>query len=218
MVNLSVAGVLVVESRILTRQIDEQLRGLITAFFAPVLFGVAGLGTDLTILRDPTLLLLMLGLILIASIGKFAGAFLGGELAGLTGRESLALAFGMNARGSTEVIIASIGLSLGVLSQDLFSMIVAMAIATTMAMPPTLRWALKRVPMREEEVARLEREALAERSFVGNFERLLLAADDSPNGQFASRIGGLLAGALEAPVTVLPVDQLDQPVSRHGVC
>jgi len=127
------------------------------------------------------------------------------------------LAFGMNARGSSELIIASIGLSLGVLSQDLFSMIVAMAIATTMAMPPTLRWALKRVPMREEEVARLEREALAERSFVGNFERLLLAADDSPNGQFASRIGGLLAGALEAPVTVLPVDQLDQPVSRHGV-
>jgi hypothetical protein len=209
-----VAGVLVGESPILTRQIDEQLRGLITAFFAPVFFGVAGLGTDLTILRDPTLLLLTLGLILVASIGKFAGAFLGGELGGLTGRESLALAFGMNARGSTEVIIATIGLSLGVLSQDLFSMIVAMAIVTTMAMPPTLRWALKRVPIRKEEQARLEREAFAERSFVGNFERLLLAVDDSPNGRFASRIGGLLAGALGAPVTVLPVDQLDQRAKK----
>jgi K+:H+ antiporter len=45
----------------------------------------------------------------------------------------------MNARGSTEVIVASIGLSIGVISQDLFTMIVAMAIVTTLAMPPTLR-------------------------------------------------------------------------------
>ncbi|MBV9531207.1 MAG: cation:proton antiporter [Bradyrhizobium sp.] len=209
-----VAGILIGESPILTRQIDEQLRGLITAFFAPVFFGAAGLGTDLTILRDPILMLLTLGLILIASIGKFAGAFLGGKLGGLNGRESFALALGMNARGSTEVIIATIGLSLGLLSQDLFSMIVAMAIATTMAMPPTLRWALKRVPIRKDEEARLEREAFAERSFVGNFERLLLAVDDSPNGQFASRIAGLVAGALGAPITVLPIDKLALPATR----
>jgi Kef-type K+ transport system membrane component KefB len=57
----------------------------------------------------------------------------------LSVRESLALACGMNARGSTEVIVASIGLSIGVISQDLFTMIVAMAIVTTLAMPPTLR-------------------------------------------------------------------------------
>ena len=49
----------------------------------------------------------------------------------------------MNARGSTEVIVATIGLSMGALSQDLFTMIVAMAVVTTMAMPPMLRWALR---------------------------------------------------------------------------
>ena len=56
----------------------------------------------------------------------------------------------MNARGSTEVIVATIGLSMGALSQNLYTMIVAMAVVTTMVMPPTLRWALGRLPMREE--------------------------------------------------------------------
>jgi hypothetical protein len=139
-----VAGVLIGESPILSKHIDEQLRGLMLAFFMPVFFGIAGLSTDLTVLRDPQLALMALGLIVIASVGKFAGAFIGGEIGGLTRRESLALACGMNARGSTEVIVATIGLSMGALSENLFTMIVAMAVVTTMAMPPMLRWALAR--------------------------------------------------------------------------
>ena len=63
----------------------------------------------------------------------------------------------MNARGSTEVIVASIGLSMGALSQDLFTMIVAMAVVTTMEMLPTLRWTLSRLPLRSDERVRLER-------------------------------------------------------------
>jgi Kef-type K+ transport system membrane component KefB len=81
-----VAGILIGESPILTRHIAEQLRGLIIAFFMPVFFGTAGLNADLTILKDPALLALTLGLIVIASLGKFGGAFIGGKLAGLTQR------------------------------------------------------------------------------------------------------------------------------------
>lgn len=200
-----VAGLLVGESPILTRHIDEQLRGIITAFFAPVFFGIAGLTADLTILIDPKIAFFTVGLILIASIGKFTGAFIGAELGGLTRREGFALACGMNARGSTEVIIATVGLSMGALNQDLFTMIVAMAVLTTMAMPPTLRWALGRIPMRKEEKQRLEREELEEKGFVPNLERLLIAVDDSPNGQFASRVAGILAGTHGMPTTVLHI-------------
>jgi Kef-type K+ transport system membrane component KefB/nucleotide-binding universal stress UspA family protein len=200
-----VAGLLVGESPILTRHIDEQLRGIITAFFAPVFFGIAGLTADLTILADPKMAFFTVGLILIASVGKFTGAFVGAELGGLTKREGFALACGMNARGSTEVIIATVGLSMGALNQDLFTMIVAMAVLTTMAMPPTLRWALSRIPMRKEEKQRLEREELEARGFVPNLERLLIAVDDSPNGQFASRVAGVLAGAHGMPTTVLHI-------------
>ena len=200
-----VAGVLIGESPILTRHIDEQLRGLITAFFAPVFFGIAGLTADLTILADPKIALFTAGLVLVASIGKFTGAFIGAELGGLTRREGFALACGMNARGSTEVIIATVGLSMGALNQDLFTMIVAMAVLTTTAMPPTLRWALGRIPMRKEEKQRLEREELEEKGFVPNLERLLIAVDDSPNGKFASRVAGMLAGTRGMPATVLHI-------------
>jgi nucleotide-binding universal stress UspA family protein len=144
--------------------------------------------------------------VLIASIGKFGGAFAGGAMGGLTTRESYALASGMNARGSTEVIIATIGLSMGVLSQNMFSMIVTMAILTTMAMPPMLRAALSRLPLSKDEKARLEREEFEQNGFVANLERLLLAADESPNAKFASHIAGLLAGWRGLPITVLHLD------------
>ena len=198
-----VAGILVGQSPILTRHIDEQLRGLITALFMPVFFGVAGLNADLRVLENPSLLLLALGLIAIASLGKFSGAFIGGAIGGLTWRESLALGVGMNARGSTEVIVASLGLSMGALSQDLFTIIVTMAIVTTMAMPPMLRWALARLPLRPDEKTRIEREEFEARGFISNVERLLVAVDESANGQFASRLAGLLSGSQRIPSTVL---------------
>ena len=81
-----VAGILIGESPILTRHIDEQLRGLIVALFMPVFFGLSGLSADLTVLKNPQLALLALGLIAIASVGKFLGAFVGGKLGGLTPR------------------------------------------------------------------------------------------------------------------------------------
>ena len=201
-----VAGILVGESPILTRHIDDQLRGLIIAFFMPVFFGTAGLSADLvTVFKDPHLLLLTLGLIAIATIGKFGGAFIGGELGGLTRPEALALATGMNARGSTEVIVATVGLSMGALTQNLFTMIVTMAIVTTLAMPPTLRWALGRLPMRKEERERLEREEMQAKGFVTQLERLLVAVDDSANGQFGSRVAGMIAGTRSMPTTVMHI-------------
>jgi nucleotide-binding universal stress UspA family protein len=82
-------------------------------------------------------------------------------------------------------------------------MIVTMALITTLAMPPMLRWALARLPVSEEERERMKRDAFAERSFVGSFERLLIAVDESVNATFASRLGGLLAGSVGLSATVL---------------
>ena len=210
-----VAGILIGESPILTRHIDEQLRGLIVALFMPVFFGLAGLRADLTVLRHGDLALLTLALILIASIGKFLGAFIGGKLGGLNRAESLALGCGMNARGSTEVIVASIGLSMSVLNQSLFTLIVTMAVVTTLAMPPMLRWALKRLPMRKKERLRLEREALDAKGFVTNLERLLLAADDSANGTLAAQLVGAIAGSGDKPTTILDVsDGRDNKIAK----
>jgi Kef-type K+ transport system membrane component KefB/nucleotide-binding universal stress UspA family protein len=198
-----VAGVLVGGSPILTQHIQDQLRGLITAFMMPIFFGLSGLSANLTILADPQIALLTLGLVAVASVGKFGGAFAGGLASGLTMRESLALGCAMNARGSTEVIVASIGLGMGVLTHNLYTMIVTMAVITTMSMPPLLRWSLARVPMRKEERERLEKEKIDTKGFVSRFERLLIAADESANGKLATRMAGFIAGQRGLPVTVL---------------
>jgi nucleotide-binding universal stress UspA family protein len=80
-----------------------------------------------------------------------------------------------------------------------------MAVVTTMAMPPMLRWALGHLPLAPEEESRLEREAIEARGFVTSMERLLVAVDESATGSFASRLVGLLAGAASLPITVLHV-------------
>ncbi|ESY99932.1 cation:proton antiporter [Mesorhizobium sp. LNHC209A00] len=198
-----VAGILVGESPILSDHIEGQLRGVITALFMPVFFGMAGLSADLTVLTDPTLALLTLALVLIASIGKFSGAFLGGRLAGMSLKESTAVGSAMNARGSTEVIVASIGLSMNILSHNLFTMIVTMAVITTLAMPPMLRWALGRLPVGDTEKQRVDRELLDERGFVSKLERLLLLVDDSPVGKFTAYLAGLVGGGSGMPTTLL---------------
>jgi Kef-type K+ transport system membrane component KefB/nucleotide-binding universal stress UspA family protein len=199
------AGVMIGQSPILTRHIEEQLRGLIVALFMPIFFGVAGLSIDLKVLSDPHLLGLTLLLIGIASVGKLGGCYLGSRLARLTHPEALAVGFAMNARGSTEVILATIGLSMGVLNQQLFTVIVLMAVVTTVCMPPLLRWALERVPIRQEEQARLEAEAAEEKDSLPKLERVLVALDGSDNGRFASRLAGWLIGARDLAATIIEV-------------
>ena len=205
-----IAGVLIGQSPILTEHIEGQLRGFIMAFFSPVFFAVAGLGMDLRTLLNPTLALFTLAVVLVASVGKFSGALIGGRVGGLTTRESLALAVGLNGRGSTEVIIATIGLSMGALGNQLYTMIVAMAVITTMAMPPMVRWMMARVPLGEEEARRLEKEDAEETERLPKMERALVYVDDSPNGRLAARLAGLFAARQKVLTTVLEAEAVEE--------
>lgn len=198
-----VVGILVGQSPILTKHIEEQLRGLVVALFAPIFFAVAGLSVDLTVLKSPYLLKLAIALILIASFGKIVGCYVGGRFGRMTHREATALAIGMNARGSTEVIVATIGLSMGVLTRDIFTLIVFMAITTTLITPPLLRWALARIPPTGEEKERLEREQAEAKDSLPKIERLLITVDNSPDGRLASMLGGLFAGTRQIMASVL---------------
>jgi nucleotide-binding universal stress UspA family protein len=187
----------------MSAQIDAHLRGITASLFMPVFFGLSGLSANLTVLADPTLAVLTLALVVAATLGKATGAFAGGRLGGLSQSESVALATGMNARGSTEVVVATIGLSIGAITQNLFTMILTMAVLTTLAMPPTLRWALARLPLREEEKKRLQRETFDALSFLSEMERILVVVDDSANGKLAARLAGLIAGVRGMTVTRL---------------
>jgi Kef-type K+ transport system membrane component KefB/nucleotide-binding universal stress UspA family protein len=202
-----VAGILIGQTPIRARHIDEQFRGLITALFMPVFFGMAGLSADLTVLGRPAVLGLTAMLVAVASIGKFSGAMIGGRIGGLTGAESLAVGCGMNARGSTEIIIATVGLSLGAVNETLFTAILTMAMVTTLSMPPLLRWSFRRLEPTAEERKRLLREAAEQEGFISHLERLLLAVDASPTGQLASHLVGVLAGVRGITTTAIHLNE-----------
>ena len=211
-----VAGMLIGRSPILTSHIEGQLRGLITALFMPVFFGLAGLGTDFGLLRNGSVLMWAVVVILVATLGKFSGALAGGRVGGLSWRESIAVGCGMNARGSTEVVVATLGLSMGVLNPTLFTLIVIMAIVTTLVMPSTLGAALRKIPLSSEEARRLAQLEFDRGSYVGKLERLLIAVDQSSSGQLASRLVGLLAGARGMPTTVLPIKHSASAAAEAG--
>ncbi len=208
-----IAGLLLGQSPMLTRQLSTQLRALIVGLFMPVFFTLVGLTISVAALAQGRFLWLTLALIALASLGKFLGAFIGGRFGGLTVAQSFAVGCGMNARGSTEVIVASLGLQVGALDLQLFTAIVAMAVATTLAMPPMLRMAFARLPITEEERVRLEREDFESRGFLSGVDRLLVGVDSSPSGRLASHIAGLLAATRSTPTTVLQLESMPDPRS-----
>ncbi|OKK00804.1 cation:proton antiporter [Amycolatopsis sp. CB00013] len=130
------------------------LRTIVLAVLTPIYFATAGLRMDLTALRDPAVLGSALLVLVVAVLGKFAGAYLGARVGGLSHWEGLALGSGLNARGVIQVIVAIVGLRLGVLTTATYTIIVLVAIVTSLMAPPTLRRAVGRIAVTEEERVR----------------------------------------------------------------
>ncbi|KFZ81411.1 sodium:proton exchanger [Amycolatopsis sp. MJM2582] len=130
------------------------LRTIVLAVLTPIYFATAGLRMDLTALRDPAVLGSAVLVLAVAVIGKFAGAYLGARVGRLSHWEGLALGSGLNARGVIQVIVAIVGLRLGVLTTATYTIIVLVAIVTSLMAPPTLRRAVGRIAVTEEERVR----------------------------------------------------------------
>ena len=119
---------------------------------APVFFGIVGLHVNLWELGGGWMLALV---IIVACLGKLVGCALGAYWGGLRFWEAASIAVAMNARGAMGIVVATIGLSLGILTQQMFSIIVMMAIVTSFLAPIGLRLTMPRVRMTEEEARRI---------------------------------------------------------------
>ncbi|MFF4646641.1 cation:proton antiporter [Streptomyces sp. NPDC001389] len=140
-----VGGVLLGTSGRLEPERLAPLRTTVLAVLAPVYFATAGLRMDLTALARPEVLGAACAVLAVAVLGKFAGAYAGAKLSRLTGWEALALGAGMNSRGVIEVIVAMTGLRLGILGPEAYTVVVLVAIVTSLMAPPILRAAMARV-------------------------------------------------------------------------
>ena len=159
----------------LPTDVVHKLEAIALAVFSPIFFAVAGLKVNLGAILDPGLLLIALLVIIVATFGKVAGAYAGARwLSGQDHWSSLAYGAGLNARGAVEIIIATIGLSLGILTTEMFSIIVLLAVVTSLMAPAALRYCLARVAPGAEEETRLAREDLLKGSFLSGMRRVLV--------------------------------------------
>lgn len=110
----------------------------LASFLMPIYFVVAGFRVDLSHL-DATAFGELLLILLVASGGKLLGVYGGARAARLDHRSALTLATLMNVRGLTEIVLLTVGLSLGILDPGLYSLMVVMAVVTTVLSGPLLR-------------------------------------------------------------------------------
>jgi Kef-type K+ transport system membrane component KefB len=124
-------------------QLEASVPALAYGLFVPVFFVNIGLNVDLRglDLRD---LWLVLAVSAVAVASKWVGAGLGARLGGMTWREGLQLGVGMVSRGEVGLIVASLGLTEGLVTTAEFSAVVGMVLVTTLVTPPLLRWMIPR--------------------------------------------------------------------------
>ncbi|MEU3664714.1 cation:proton antiporter [Streptomyces sp. NPDC032940] len=127
----------------LRAEVHDRLGQMNGTLLLPVFFLVAGLKVDLSGVGLAGLGTLAL-LLLVAVGGKFTGAFTAARLNKMPVRQSAALATLMNTRGLTELIVLNVGLKLGYIKQDLYSLMVVMAVVTTAMAGPLLTWVVGR--------------------------------------------------------------------------
>lgn len=119
-------------------QLVERIEGLVSTFLLPAFFAFIGMRTEIGLLDQWSHWAICLVIIAVATAGKFGGSLVAARLGGLSWRLSASLGVLMNTRGLMELIVLGIGLDLGVISPELFAMMVIMALVTTLATAPIL--------------------------------------------------------------------------------
>jgi Kef-type K+ transport system membrane component KefB/mannitol/fructose-specific phosphotransferase system IIA component (Ntr-type) len=129
-------------------EVTDVVHDLSIGFLAPIFFVSAGFHISLTaVIANWELLVLV---VVLATLGKVVGTALFYLPSGLGWREGLTVGAGMNGRGAVEVIVAEIGLAMGLISREVFSILVVMAFLTTLSVPFLLTWMVRWLRRRNE--------------------------------------------------------------------
>ncbi len=133
------AGIALGRSRLAAEPIMGHIEVISAAVFAPLFFAVAGVRVDLGALGRSEVLIGAVLITVVATVGKLSGSYLGGRLGGMTRADSFGVSSALNARGALEIVIATVGLTIGVLSDASYTAIVLMAIITSALAAPLLK-------------------------------------------------------------------------------
>ena len=138
------AGTVMPQTVSLRKIFTERIEDVSTFLLMPLFFAFTGLRTQIGLLNDTHLWLICALIVVVAIAGKFIGSAAAAKLTGQTWRDALRIGALMNTRGLMELIILNIGYDLGILTPEIFTMMVFMALATTFMTAPALnlieRW------------------------------------------------------------------------------
>jgi len=132
------AGVIMPEEMSIRKMFTEKVEDVSVMLLLPLFFAFTGLKTQIGLLNASHLWLLCLVIIILAIIGKFAGSAIAAKLVGQSWKDALSIGALMNTRGLMQLIVLNIGLDLGILSPEIFTMMVFMALVTTAMTSPLL--------------------------------------------------------------------------------
>lgn len=134
---------------LLAQHLDRRLKPLVLMGLVPLFFTVSGLKTDLSVLAEGTLWQVTLAVVAASIFAKAVACYLAARLCGESHPLSLAVGILMNARGMMELILLNIALENGVITADLFSVLVVMTVVTTMMATPLFNLLQRRVRFNE---------------------------------------------------------------------
>ncbi|HWQ31775.1 MAG TPA: cation:proton antiporter [Blastocatellia bacterium] len=124
----------------LARELWQRIEALVVVLLLPLFFAFTGLRSSFFLIASGRMWFYCALIIALAIAGKLGGSLAAARLSGMSWRESAAVGVLMNTRGLVELVILNIGLDLGVLSPALFSVMVLMALVTTLMTSPLLSW------------------------------------------------------------------------------
>jgi nucleotide-binding universal stress UspA family protein len=192
----------------LVRELVQKTEDFVLVFLLPVFFAYSGLRTQIGLLNRPQLWLLCAAVVGVAIIGKYFGTYIAARVGGIENREASALGWLMNTRGLTELIVLNIGLSLGVISPLLFTMLVIMALVTTFMTTPLLEWTY---PKKLIELDVMEPEALVKTGLdtVANTYRILVPVVNPTTQEGLMHLAVAIAGDQLQPAVVHPLSLIE---------
>jgi Kef-type K+ transport systems, membrane components len=170
---------------------------------SPVFFAFVGLKVNLWALTNWELPAVVIG---VALAGKLVGCYGGARLGGLGHWDALAVGFGMNARGAMELVVALIGLSLGLLTPAMYSTIVLVAVVTSFLAPLLLRAVMPKLSITDEERRRMAGNG-GSRLLPAGPVRILAPTAGGPNAEAMLAIAAAIVSATGGALVALYVEQ-----------
>jgi Kef-type K+ transport system membrane component KefB/nucleotide-binding universal stress UspA family protein len=180
----------------LAEALADKIEAVAVVLLLPLFFAFSGLRTEIGLVSAPREWLVTGVVVALATVGKFGGSAVAARLTGLRWREASAIGILMNTRGLMELIVLNLGMDLGVISPTVFTMLVIMALVTTFATAPILRFVYP-----DEELARDRMAPPIPMTSVGKPAfTVMMCVSDGKVGPALAKLASALMGKREEPV------------------